>query len=164
MTSLMCRPPALLRRWVCALGVGAAAVVLPAQPRAQSAFVQGSYGPDVRRFSGDDSDRVFDSESNNLTLTAGGFLLRHLTAAVEIDLGAGPTESRTVSVTIAGRPATITTSYTLRRRTVSALAGLHSAPVHRVRLAVYAGVSFSSVTTLPPREWSGRQLAGARIE
>jgi Type II secretion system (T2SS), protein M subtype b len=26
------------------------------------------------------------------------------------------------------------------------------------------GVSFSSVTTLPPREWSGRQLAGARIE
>jgi hypothetical protein len=46
---------------------------------------------------------------------------------------------------IAGRPETVTTSYTLERRSLSAIAGFHTSPAYRVRLGCYAGLSFSTV-------------------
>jgi hypothetical protein len=122
-------------------------IVLAAAPHvcSQSAFVQAAYGPDIRRFSGDDTERVFDAEAGNVSFGLGGFVADHLVVVVELDVGGSATQARTVSLPIAGRPTTITTEYTLERRTVSALAGYHTSRTRRVQLGVYAGLSFSSV-------------------
>ena len=122
---------------------GSVMVCTPA--RAQPVFVQGVYGPDVRRFSGDETDLVFDSGAGSFALTVGGFVTRHVVVALEIDPGSAPAETRTVSLTTAGRPSTITTSYSLRRRTFSALAGLHTPATRRVQFGAYAGLSFNAV-------------------
>src|SRR5687768_14937735 len=57
---------------------------------AQPVFVQGVYGPDVRRFSGDETDLVFDSGAGSFALTVGGFVTRHVVVALEIDWGQRP--------------------------------------------------------------------------
>lgn len=111
----------------------------------QTGFVQADFGADIRRFSGDDADRVFDARATSVTIGAAGFLTSHVSVGVELDLGASVTESRSVNLTVSGRPSTITTSYTLRRRTVAALAGLHTSDTRRVRLGCYAGLGFSAV-------------------
>ena len=122
------------------------AIGIPGAPAlAQSVFVQGAYGPDVRRFSGDDTERVFDTTSGNLALAIAGFVGAHVSAGIELDFGGTSTEARTVNLTISGRPATITTEYSLQRRSVSALAGLHTSAARRARFSAYAGLSFSSV-------------------
>jgi hypothetical protein len=121
-------------------------VALAAAPAsAQSVFVQGTYGIDVRRFSAGEDERVFDSAVPGLSAAVGGFFSAHVSAGVELDAGGTSTESRSVSLTIAGRPATVTTTYGLRRRTVSALAGFHTGAGGRVRFAAYAGLAFNSV-------------------
>jgi hypothetical protein len=111
----------------------------------QTGFVQADFGADIRRFSGEDADRVFDARATSVTMGAAGFLTSHVSVSIELDIGASVTESRSVSLTVSGRPSTITTSYTLRRRTVAALAGLHTSDTRRVRLGCYAGLGFSSV-------------------
>ena len=49
------------------------------------------------------------------------------------------------SVTIAGRPETVTTTYTSQRRAVSALFGIHSPVNHKVRVGTYAGLAFTAL-------------------
>jgi hypothetical protein len=132
----------VVRITVAALFVWLAAAV---PVRAQAAFVQGALGVDVRRFSAEETENVFDSESRAVAAGASGFFARHLSAGVEADFGSSASASRTVSVDISGRPTAITTTYTLRRRTVAALFGVHSGPGRRVRLGAYAGLAFSAV-------------------
>lgn len=112
---------------------------------AQAVFVQGGYGSDVRRFSADAGQEVFDGEASNLSLAFGGFLTPRWSIGLELDLGGSSAEARSVSVPVAGRPTTITTTYALERRTVSALAGFHRPSASRVRIGCYAGLSFSTV-------------------
>jgi hypothetical protein len=112
---------------------------------AQVIFLQGSYGADVRRFSADEGQEVFDGSASNLALAGGGFVTPRWTVGIELAVGGSSLAERSVTVPIAGRPETVTTSYTLERRSLSALAGFHTAPAHRVRLGCYAGLSFSTV-------------------
>jgi hypothetical protein len=117
----------------------------PAAGSAQSVFVQGAYGPDVRRFSGDDTERVFDASVPAVTIGGGGFVRPHVSLSLEADFGGTSTEARTVTLTLAGRPATITTTYGLQRRSIAALAGVHTNRDGRVHVAGYAGLAFSAV-------------------
>ncbi len=111
---------------------------------AQSAFVQGGYGVDIRRFSAEEGDRIFDANSGHLTIGAGGFITPHVSASLELELGEPSTVTRSATFTFASGPATVTTAYTLRRRGASALIGIHTLPMRRIRAGAYAGLSFTS--------------------
>lgn len=112
---------------------------------AQGILVQATYGLDIVRFSAAEGDAVFDRARPALAASVAGFVAPHVTAGLEIDAGRTSTVDRTVSLSIAGRPATVTTSYTIRRRTVSALVGVHTRPDARVVFGAYGGLAFSSV-------------------
>jgi hypothetical protein len=128
-----------------ALATGLAVIAASGTARAQDAFVQATIGADVRRFSGEDTQNVFDAAARTLTVAAGGFLTARVSGSVELDDGARAATLRTVSLAISGRPATITTRYALRRRTITALFGIHSAARRRARIGAYAGLAFSSI-------------------
>ena len=111
---------------------------------AQAAYVQGGIATDVRRFSGESTDRVFDGNVAAVMVGGGGFLTSMLSAGVELDFGAESENAESVSVTIAGRPETVTTTYASRRRSVSALFGVHSSAERAVRVGAYAGLAFTA--------------------
>ena len=111
---------------------------------AQGGYVQGGVALDIRRFSGQPGDGVFDGNVSTLSLGGGGFLTAILSASVELELGAGSDEAQSVTVTIAGRPETVTTTYSSRRRSVSALLGIHTSPHRGVRAGVYGGLAFTA--------------------
>jgi hypothetical protein len=125
--------------------LSAALAVLASDAAAQTVFLQAGYGSDLRRFSADDAERVFDGAAVNIGLAFGGFLTDRVAAMIDMELGGSTTEARTVSLPIAGRPTTIITQYRMERRTWSALAGVHTTRTRRVQLGVYAGLAFSSV-------------------
>lgn len=112
---------------------------------AQGILVQATYGVDIARFSGAEGDAVFDAERPAVAAGVAGFVTPHLTAGLEIDAGRTSTADRIVSLSVAGRPATVTTSYSMRRSTVSALVGVHTRPDGRVVFGAYGGLAFSSV-------------------
>lgn len=112
---------------------------------AQHGFVQAGYGGDIRRFSAAPSEQVFDGSAPSVSVAAGAFLTPVVTAAVDLDFGGSATVGRAVSVSLADRPTVITTQYTVERRTVSALLGLHTSAGRRVRLGAHAGLAFSAV-------------------
>jgi hypothetical protein len=110
----------------------------------QSGFVQGSFAREIKRFSGEPGEAVYDATTNGGVVGGAGFLAPHWTVGLELDLGGTSTTRRSATVTISGRPTTVNTDYSIRRRSVSALVGYHTAP-RRVRLGYYAGWSFSRV-------------------
>jgi hypothetical protein len=112
---------------------------------AQSAFVQGGAGLDIRRFSAEEGQAVFDGSISAVTLGVGGFVTPRMTIGVELDFGGTTTETRSVTVPIGGVPTTVASSFALERRSVTALAGVHTSGAYRVRLGGYAGVAFSTV-------------------
>ena len=111
---------------------------------AQSAYLQGGIVTDVRRFAGQPDDRVFDGNVATMMIGGGGFLTSMISAGVELDIGAESDVAQSVTVTIAARPETVTTTYSSRRRAVSALFGIHSPAKHAVRVAAYAGLAFTA--------------------
>jgi hypothetical protein len=119
-------------------------LMFAADVSAQSGFVQGGFQREIKRFSGEPGETVFDGTVNGVSFGGGGFLSPHWTAGIEIDLGAESSAARSTTVTILGRPATITTTYTSQRRSASALVGYHASR-KRVTLGCYAGLSFSAV-------------------
>lgn len=112
---------------------------------AQPAFVQGGFGLEVKRFSGEPENNVFDGTANMVTIGGGGFIARHWTIGAELDLGARSTVTRTTSVTISGVPRAIHTSYTSRRRGASALIGYQTSRHRGVQMGYYVGLCFSTV-------------------
>ena len=131
-------------------------VLLCAAPAfAQRAYVEGGVALDARRFSGGPDDRVFDANVSSALIGAGGFLTSLISAGVELDFGRESEAEQSSTVAIAGRPETVTTIYTSRRRTVSALIGIHSPAQHALRVGAYAGLAFTSfdqriATNAPP--------------
>jgi hypothetical protein len=122
---------------------------------AQTAFVQGGIVADVRRFSGQPDNRVFDGNVSTLLIGGGGFLTPMISAGVEFDTGRESVVEQNATVTIAGRPETVTTTFTSRRRAVSGLFGIHSTAGRAVRVGAYAGLAFTAfrqriATTAPP--------------
>ena len=113
---------------------------MPAPLFAQAAFVQAGYGVDFRRFSGEDTGRVFDANAGTLTIGGAGFLTSTISAGLEVELGANSRQQQSVTVTLAGRPETVTTTYDSRRRSVSALIGVHTPAGRAMRVGVYGGL------------------------
>jgi outer membrane protein with beta-barrel domain len=123
-----------------------AIVLAPASASAQSLFVQGSAGREIKRFSGNPDDGVFDGAASLLTISAGGAITPRVTLSAELDLGSDTTTERTTSLLVSGQTRQIHTRYTMRRRSVSPMIGYQSAPHHAIQVACYAGVSFSVVS------------------
>jgi len=121
---------------------------------AQSGFVQGTIGREVKRFSGEPGEQLFDGTATDVTIGAGGFVAPHWTIGVEVDVGGRSTVRRSSQVTVSGRPTTIDTDYSIERRSAAAEVGYHTLP-RRVRLGYYAGWSFTVTrreiaSTAPP--------------
>jgi len=116
----------------------------PLGAAAQGAYVQGGLALDARRFSGQEEDRVFDANARTVWVGGAGFLTPALSAGVEFELGATSEVQQRVTVTIAGRPETVTTTYGSRRRAVAALFGVHTPARRAVRVGAYAGLVFTS--------------------
>ena len=152
-----------------------AALVPADRAFAQAGFVHGGIATDVRRFSGQPDDRVFDANVSTVMIGGGGFLTPLISAGVELDLGRESLVEQNATVTIAGRPETVTTTYASRRRAVSGLFGIHSSASRAVRVGAYAGVAFTALrqriassappivlpTAPPPTEFT--QLGAAPI-
>jgi len=122
---------------------------------AQSAYIQGGIVMDARRFSGQPDDRVFDANVSSMMIGGAGFVTALISAGLELDAGRESEVAQTTAVTIAGRPEVVTTTYSSRRRSVSALFGIHSSAAHAVRAGVYAGLAFTAfhqriATAAPP--------------
>jgi hypothetical protein len=142
---------------------------------AQSGFIQGGIALDGRRFSGQADDRVFDGSVPSISIGGGGLLTPRISAGVELDFGGELDTARSVTITIAGRPETITTTYASKRRTVAALFGIHSEEQRAVRVGAYAGLAFTSfeqriandappiALSTPPPETVFTHLAAAPI-
>jgi hypothetical protein len=127
------------------LGLAVASVLLLASTAAaQSAFVEGGLSRDVRRFSNEGTASAFDGTVNGTWGHASAFMTPRWSVGVEFDYGDEVTVDETVTLTVTGRPTPITTTYKSRRRTVSAITGLHTAPGRLVQLGAYAGLSFTS--------------------
>jgi hypothetical protein len=131
-----------------------------ARAAAQVGYVQGGMSLDARRFSGEADNRVFDANARTVWIGGGGFLTPNLSAGIELELGPDSEVTQSVTVTIAGRPETVATTYGSRRRTVSALFGVHTPARNAVRIGAYAGLAFTAfrrriVTDVPPIVLSG---------
>ena len=111
---------------------------------AQSVFVEGGFAREIKRFSNEGDRSPFDGTATGVWVGTAGFFGSRWSVGVELDLGEETTSSETVSVTVSGRPTSITTSYTSRRRSLSALAGVHTPAGKPVRLGCYAGLSFTA--------------------
>jgi hypothetical protein len=116
-----------------------------ADASAQSVFVQGSVAAEVKRFSGEPGNTVFDGTARAITFGAGGHIMPHWTVSAEIDLGARSTQSTTTTVSVSGQSRDIHNFYTSQRRSMSALLGYQTSLHHAVRVGYYAGLSFSTV-------------------
>lgn len=131
-------------------------LLLSASPvLAQSAFIQGGIALDARRFSAQPDNRVFDANTSAIMIGGGGFLTPMFSAGVEFDFSPESETAESTSVAIAGRPETITTTFTTRRRAVTALFGVHSPAQRTVRVGAYAGLAFTVfdqriATSAPP--------------
>lgn len=120
-------------------------LVAPASPAlTQTLYLQAGTGLEIRRLSAERGEEVFDAQVPNVLLSLGGFLTPRVSAGIEFDASRVSSEARTVGVTLAGRPETITTTYRLRRRSFAALAGLHTSPARMVRFSGFAGVAFTA--------------------
>jgi hypothetical protein len=111
---------------------------------AQSGFVEGGLSRDVRRFSTEGTASAFDGTVNGVWAQASAFMTPRWSVGIEFDPGDEITVDQTVSLTVSGQPTPITTTYKSRRRSVSAITGLHTAPGRPVQLGAYAGLSFTS--------------------
>jgi hypothetical protein len=123
-----------------------AILLVPSTASGQSFFVQGGGGREIKRFSGEPENAVFDATATVVVIGVSGYVRPHWTLGVELDLGGRSATSRTTSVTVSGRLRDIHTQYTLQRRSASALIGYQTSAHHAVQVGYYAGLSFSTVT------------------
>ena len=122
---------------------------------AQAGFVHAGIATAIRRFAGQPDDRVFDANVSTVLIGGGGFLTPMISAGAELDMGRESVVEQNATVTIAGRPETVTTTYASRRRAVSGLFGIHSTAARAVRVSAYAGLAFTALrqriaSTAPP--------------
>ncbi|MEN3339025.1 MAG: hypothetical protein V7647_2701 [Acidobacteriota bacterium] len=119
-------------------------ILSAATASAQTAFIQGGAGRDIRRFSGDAETSVFDGSAGSFTAAVGGHVLPHWILSAEFDAGQRSSQSTTTTVTINGLPRDIHTSYASDRRSLSALVGYETTARHRVQFVYAAGLSFTT--------------------
>jgi hypothetical protein len=124
--------------------VGIASLLFVASTAAaQTAFVEGGFSRDVRRFSNEGARSAFDGTASGFWINGNALVTPRFSVGVEIDAGDEVTFDDTVTIAISGRPTQITTTYTSRRRSISALAGVHTSSGRVLQLGVYGGLSFT---------------------
>ncbi len=126
-------------------GLFIAFIALSSSVSAQSFFLDGSAGADIRRFSAEPEKSPFDGTATAFAFAAGTEFIRHWIVSAEIDRGGRTTTSTTTDVVFSGRPLTIHNAYSAERRSVSVLGGYRSGVDRRWRIGYYAGVSFSTL-------------------
>lgn len=119
-------------------------IALTSSVSAQSIFVQGSVGADIRRFSADPEKSAFDGNATAGAFTVGSEFISHWVVAADMDLGGRSTRTTTTSVVFSGKALEIHNSYRSERRSISALAGYRTGDHWRIRVGYYAGVSFTT--------------------
>ena len=119
-------------------------IALAPDASAQSVFLQGSIGADVRRFAADPETSAFDGTAVGFTAAVGTELESHWTVSAEFDAGRRASTRTTTALTIAGQPREIHTSYSSERRGIAALAGYRTGDGRRVRVGYYGGVVFTT--------------------
>jgi hypothetical protein len=120
-------------------------LALASSAPAQSIFIQGSIGVDVRRFSAEPEKSPFDGTASTFAFGAGTELMRHWVVSAEADLGGRTTTSTTTRAVFSGQSLTIHNAYSAERRSISALAGYRSDGHRRWRVGYYGGVSFTNL-------------------
>ena len=91
-------------------------VLSAATASAQSLFVQGTVGADIKRFSGEAGTSVFDGTARVFALAAGGHVTPHWTLLAELDVSGETSQTTTTTVAISGQPRDIHNRYTSDRR------------------------------------------------
>jgi hypothetical protein len=121
-----------------------AVLMLPASAAsAQSIFVQGAAGVEIRRFSAEADKSAFDGTAPAVVIGGGTELMQHWAVGAELSLnGESKTETAT-DVVVFGQPRTIHNVYTSARRGFAVVAGYRTPAQHPVRVGFYGGVSFS---------------------
>jgi hypothetical protein len=119
-------------------------VLSAATASAQSAFVQGTFGVDIKRFSGEAANSVFDGTAQAFAMGVGGHLTPHWTLLAELDISGRSSQTTTTSVAISGQLRDIHNTYTSDRRGLSALVGYETSLHRGVQLVYYAGLSLST--------------------
>src|SRR4051794_24570095 len=114
-----------------------AALMLPASAAsAQSIFVQGTAGVEIRRFSAETDKSAFDGTAPAVVVGIGTEVMRHWVVDAELSLNGESKTETTTDVVIFGQPRTIHNVYTSERRGLAVLAGYRTAADHPVRLGV----------------------------
>ena len=121
----------------------AALMVSASAASAQTIFVQGTVGAEVRRFSAETDKSAFDGTARAFVFGGGTELMRHWVVGAELSLNGQSKTETTTDVVIFGQPRTIHNVYTSERRGFAVVAGYRTAAHHPVRVGVYGGVSFS---------------------
>lgn len=121
-----------------------ALIALASVASAQSIFIDGSVGADLRRFAADPDKSAFDGTATAFAFAAGTEFHPHWIATAAVDFGGSSTTDTTTPVVIFGEPRVIHNSYTSTRRSISALAGYRTGTDRRVRLGYYGGVVFTT--------------------
>jgi hypothetical protein len=124
-------------------GLVLAFLALASSASAQSIFVQGGVGLDVRRFSAEPEKSPFDGTASAFAFGVGTEFMRHWVVSAEADLGGRTTTTSTTSVVFSGQTLTIHNAYSAERRSISALGGYRSGSERRWRVGCYGGVSFT---------------------
>jgi hypothetical protein len=146
------------------LGFALVALVACAHPSfAQSRiFVSGDMFADIKRFSGDPSNPMLDGNAVGGGGRLGVLVAERWSISLSVDAGASTTTSRALPIGVLDSlnrdptPLSLLQSRTTNRLlATSALIGYHASTGHRVRPAVFGGLTFMHVTrrfetTYPP--------------
>jgi hypothetical protein len=118
-------------------------MLLASAASAQSIFVQGSAGIEVRRFSAETEKSAFDGAAPAVVLGIGTELMQHWPVSVQLSLNGESKLERVTDVVVFGQPRAIHNLYTSERRGLAVLAGYRTSAHRRARFGYYGGVSFS---------------------
>jgi Outer membrane protein beta-barrel domain len=122
----------------------AALLLAASSASAQSIFVQGGAGIEIKRFSAETDKSAFDGTAPAFVLGIGTELMQHWVVSGQVSLNGESKRETTTDVVVFGQPRTIHNVYTSQRHGIAALAGYRTAARQAVRLGIYGGVSFSA--------------------
>jgi hypothetical protein len=116
---------------------------VPGEASAQAGFISGGFLYDIKRYSGDESQNVYDGQAAGGFVGVGAFVAKRLSAEFEMGLSRDTTTTVSTPVVIAGMGTVdFNTVYTTRLQTYSALFAVHTAPSERLHLSYRGGVTF----------------------
>jgi hypothetical protein len=121
----------------------AVAVLIATDAVAQSVIVTGGYYREIKRFSGDPTLNVLDTEANGVQLGVGTMVTPRCEVALEVGVSEGSSVTRSTSVAFEGQTVDVQTQYANRLITWSALVGLRGPQTGRLQITYLGGITFS---------------------